>query len=108
MKSKRKKIITGIILSLMLVFMSGSQLVNASDIQPKGPLAYCSKCKTTTNHVYSTTRTYEHDETFPCTHGKTIDRYKVYKVKTVLKCTQCGGTTQVVDEYEDHVFVGCE
>lgn len=56
----------------------------------------------------STTRTYEHDERFTCTHylnstGK--DTYKVYEVRTTTKCTACGHVS--TSSYEDHVLISC-
>ena len=64
----------------------------------------CMVCGTSFNLF--TTRTYEHDETFPCSHGKTgRDRYAVYEVKENGTCGGCGYVYS--NTTEDHVFVRC-
>lgn len=107
MVSKKKKSLA-CVLSLLVILMFGCQIVNAADeIQTRGPMAYCSKCGTTTGHTIRTDRTYKHDEYFTCIHGTGgRDRYAVYEVKTIITCTRCGNA-EVSDKYDDHVFKGC-
>lgn len=109
MLSRKKKILAGI-LSLMLLIMSGSQMASAADneIQPRGPIAYCTKCGTTTSHVIRTERGYSYDSYDTCIHGKPgmYDKYKVYAVHTYYKCTRCG-TEQYVKTEEDRVYERC-
>ena len=108
---KKKRVLSGI-LSLMLLVMAGGQMVSAADneIQPRGPIAYCRKCGTTTNHVnLGEDRTFTHySYVDPCAHGKAgmRDKYAVYWVNTVYRCTMCG-TNQTINEHEERVFVGC-
>ena len=52
-----------------------------------------------------TQRSYKHDETFNCQHGKKYDLYAVYEVTTIESCNQCGYSS--TSSYEDHVFKGC-
>lgn len=53
------------------------------------------------------TREYEHDESFPCSHGYKagIDVYAVYKVKEIRKCNNCSHDESMT--YEDHVLKSC-
>ena len=70
--------------------------------QERGLVRNCPKCTSGTVSIY-TTRTYEHDEIFPCTHGYSKDYYAVYEIKTTKSCDSC-------DYYEtsktaEHVFL---
>lgn len=66
----------------------------------------CPNCKTGVCEQ-RTTRTYEHDERFPCTHGTAkYDLYAVYEVKTYETCVDCG-YYKVLSSYEDHVYKKC-
>lgn len=110
MLSGKKKFLAGI-LSFILVAMSGSQLVNAADneIQPRGPIAYCSVCKKETSHVIVRTDrefvTYAYDT---CIHGKPgmRDKYAVYWVSTVYRCTMCG-SDQYIGQHQERIYQGC-
>ena len=64
----------------------------------------CNKCGEV--RTRTTNRYYEHEERFPCSHGKArYDVYDVYKVKTIDTCQNCGNTS--FSEYEEHVFKKC-
>lgn len=52
-------------------------------------------------------RVYEHDESFPCSHGYKYgnDIYEVYKVEETRKCDNCSYNDS--SNYEDHVLKSC-
>lgn len=53
------------------------------------------------------TREYEHDESFPCSHGykSGMDIYAVYKVREIRKCNNCSHDESM--EYESHELKNC-
>lgn len=73
--------------------------------EPRAQAGFCPNCGQTMTKV-SSTRTYEHDESFPCTHhpnGK--DYYKVYEIVIKWHCGSCGYNLNSTTE--DHVFDHC-
>lgn len=68
------------------------------------PTKRCPMCNAMFRYI--TTRTYAHDESFPCTHGKTgMDYYKVYEVKEYGVCDNCDYVYSY--ECDEHVFYLC-
>ena len=77
--------------------------INAINKAPARPCEHCGKGTITT----TTTRSYTHDERFPCTHGThSWDVYAVYEVKTIEQCNFCGYSA-TVESYEEHVYKNC-
>lgn len=65
----------------------------------------CARCGGTISCTQ--TRTYAHDESFECKHGKTgRDYYKVYEIKEAGTCPDCGYHYSY--ECDDHVFYRCD
>lgn len=90
--------IAGLAVCILVVCNSG---VLASAVG----VVHCGMCAVGSVYV-KTTRTYAHDESFPCEHGKEgSDYYKVYEVVTKEKCDSCSYSRE--SHCEDHVFSYC-
>lgn len=80
-------------------------LAGSSGSVQRVPVSYCPNCyQNTLTKV--TTRNYEHDEKFPCTHGNAKwDLYSVYSVKVTDHCSNCGYSK--TSNTEEHIYKKC-
>lgn len=107
----KTKIALGIA-SICTLLCLGTTPVSASEnaskeVQPRVAVVQCPKCSGTIQKVVATsTRTYEHEEAFSCTHGKKYDIYKVYSIKKYAKCYDCGYLLKL-SETDEHVYSRC-
>ena len=102
MKITGKSFFYYLLLFFMLIFSCTSMNAEASQTQ-----AWTLRCSQCGGEVRVTTsRVYQHDETFTCVHYPTgKDTYKVYKVTQKSQCQSCGYTN--TNSYEDHVLSSC-
>lgn len=98
---KIRNVVAGILCIMLLI--TSAVTVNAAS--PYAVVVQCTECATGT--VYkTTTRTYQHNEKFTCSHGGTgKDTYAVYKVTVIEDCNSCSYSTTY--SYEDHVLTYC-
>ena len=96
-----KKLMTCFICMAMLFSLA----IPAFAAEPRVAVRKCFEC--TTGNVYQyTSRAYQHDETFPCSHGGNgKDTYAVYEVTISENCDRC--TYSYSYTYEDHVLKYC-
>lgn len=98
---KLRTILTAILCVTMLLSLAAV----ASATETRAVVLQCPSCSTGSVYTY-TSRAYEHDEYFPCSHGLSgSDIYKVYEVTVRGSCNNCSYSTS--DSYEDHVFSYC-
>ena len=102
MKITGKSLLSYILICFMLIFSCTSMNAEASQTQ-----AWTLRCSQCGGEVRVTTsRVYQHDETFTCVHYPTgKDTYKVYEVTQKSQCQSCGYTK--TNSYEDHVLSSC-
>lgn len=73
--------------------------------EPRTFVRECTKCESGTVYQH-TSRVYQHDEIFPCSHGgRGNDTYAVYEVKVVESCDSC--SYRYSNSYEDHILKNC-
>ena len=98
---KLKNIVTGLLCMMLLVLSVGS----VSAVTPYAASYPCQQCGS--GSVYtSISRTYQHDEKFPCRHGSSgKDTYAVYEVVEREDCDSC--SYRVTKTYEDHILKSC-
>ena len=83
-------------LSLLLSFASALERIPTCRI--------CPVCGTSV--LVSVSRTYAHDETFPCSHEKEgVDIYHVYEYKETGTCPDCGCSMNY--QNVEHEFFMC-
>lgn len=98
---KTKRIVTSVLCSMILI----TSVLSASAASPYVVGRLCTACRVG-NVSMTTTRVYQHDESFPCTHsGAGYDVFEVYEITVRENCDNCSyGTTY---SYEDHVLKYC-
>lgn len=99
------KLLTKLITCFLSIAMLLSLATPAFAAEARTVVYQCTNC--TSGTVYQhTSRVYQHDETFPCSHGgRGKDTYAVYEVKITEKCNSCPYSYSY--SYEDHVLKYC-
>lgn len=98
--------IKSFLLNTLCVTMLLSLGTNVSAAETRSVVIQCPSCNKGSLYIY-TSRSYEHDEAFPCSHGLSgTDIYKVYEVTTRKSYNNCSYSTS--SSYEDHVFSSCK
>lgn len=96
-----KKLTTSLVCVAMLLLLA----VPALAAEVRTVVRQCPNCTSGTVSQH-TTRVYQHDETFPCSHGGSgKDTYAVYEVKITESCDSC--SYRYNNSYEDHVLKYC-
>lgn len=99
---KRAKTFVSLAVCLVLIL---SMAIPAFAASPRILVSHCPKCITGTIQT-TTTRKYEHDESFPCEHDLDgYDLYSVYEVVTTDRCNSC--SYERVYNNTVHEFVAC-
>lgn len=100
MKALRKFITCFVCIAMLL-----SLAMPAFAAETRAVVRQYPNCTTGTAYQH-TTRVYQHDETFSCSHGGNgKDTYAVYEVKITESCDSC--SYRYSYSYEDHVLKYC-
>ncbi len=100
MMKSRKYLVTILCVCMFLV-----TTMTAYAAEPRASVVKCTECIEGSVTVI-TKRVYEHDETFPCAHGKTgTDLYAVYEVTRTSTCNSCSYKDVYV--CTEHVLLSC-
>lgn len=95
------RLVTCIICMAMLFSLTMPALA----VEERAAVRQCPNCSTGTATQH-TTRVYQHDETFNCSHGGSgKDTYAVYEVTIIESCNSC--SYRYSYSYEDHVLKYC-
>lgn len=99
--TKSRKILAAVLCMCMLF----ATTMTAYAAEPRVLVTKCPKCIEGTVTTI-TKRVYEHDERFPCCHGKTgTDLYAAYEVTRTSACKNCSYKDVYV--YTEHVLLNC-
>lgn len=102
---RTRRIFTGLICAAM-VFSSVAALPVYAE-QSRIRVYQCPECLEGAVYDLPDIRKYEHDETFPCSHGLSgVDVYAVYEVTVRKSCNRC--SYEYNYSYEDHVLTSCK
>lgn len=97
------KKVTSVLIALAL---GSSLLTMPAFAAPRVPAYSCPSCNAgnVEEHIK---RVYQHDESFPCSHGykNGNDIYEVYEVEERRECDNCSYSDS--SKYEDHVLKSC-
>ena len=105
MKNLKQKCLRVLGVGALMMSLCVPVMAATETIGTYGLCRACTKCQYGTVHTY-TTRKYEHDEKFTCTHGGNgYDAYKVYEVTVRNSCDTCAYSD--TGSYHVHELSAC-